>query len=213
MQRQLEVVKQLQKQSDDAREARQREERAAREREEKARAAAQPKEPPPTWIAVELGGAALAGVGDANPWLVGALARVSWARGLLRLGGSVSLTGMHQSLDGGSVGISYFRTALALRAGVGTRTRWLDLDVTAGPGLSILYESAGAAGRHTLTSFVGVVGPRLAITLAGPIALVVGADLDISATDEKITLGAETPARFSRFAFELTVGIAWRSRH
>lgn len=206
MARQLEVVRQLQKQADDA--------RAASAREAQARAAAvkveKPSPPPPSRLAVEVGASAIGGVARSNPWLAGALARLSWSRGLLRVGGALSLTGMSQTLPSG-IELSYFRTAIAARIGIGARTRLVDVDLTAGPAVVVLYENAHADGHHTLASFAAVVGPRLALTLAGPIALVVGADLDVAATDEKVTVNGSTQAELSRVSFEMTLGIAWRS--
>jgi len=207
MARQLEVVKQLQKQADDARAA------SAKDAQAHAAAAAKiekPAAPSPTRTAVEIGGSAIGGVGRSNPWLAGALARLSWSRGLLRVGGALSLTGMSQTLSSG-IELSYFRTAIAARVGIGTHTRLVDVDLTAGPALVVLYENAHGAGHHTLASFAAVVGPRLALTLAGPVALVLGADLDIAATDEKVTVNGSTAAELSRVSFEMTLGIAWRS--
>ena len=59
-------------------------------------------------------------------------------------------------------------------------------------------------------AFVG--GPRLALILGGPIALVVGADFGVAVTDEKVVAGTSRVAQFSRASVEVTIGFAWRSR-
>jgi hypothetical protein len=201
MQRQLEVVKSLQQQADAARAAR-----------DKARPTAPslPKLPPLTRTALEAGVVGIFGIGAANPTLVGGTVRGVYARGLLRAGASLSLTGMRQTFD--THDLSFFRALLTARAGVGTRSALVDFDVTGGPALLVLVEDAHSEGRHTVASFAVAVGPRLALTLAGPIALVAGADLDVAVTDEKVTSGGSRIAQFSRASVEVTLGIAWRSR-
>ncbi len=211
MQRQLEIVRALQKQADQARVAREQAEAERRAREERQRPSpSRPKPPPQTRAAFELGAAGIFGLGPANPTLVGGTARALWARDLLRVGGSLSLAGMRQTLSGHD--LSFIRTLVAARAGVGVRTREVDFDVTAGPALLVLVEDAHAEGRHAVASFAATVGPRLAVTLAGPLALVAGADLDVAVTDEKVTAGSMRVAQFSRASVELSLGIAWRSR-
>lgn len=213
MQRQLEIVKTLQQQADDARAAREREDERRR-RDEEARAHAgqpRPRQPaPPTRVAVELGAVGLFGVGPANPTLVGAAPRVLYARGLFRAGASLSLTGMRETLEGHD--LSFFRALVAARAGVGFRNRAVDFDLTAGPAALILVEDAHGEGRHSVASLAFVAGPRLAVTLAGPWALVAGADFDLAITDEKVTAGGARVAQFSRPSVEVTLGVAWRSR-
>jgi hypothetical protein len=135
--------------------------------------------------------------------------RALYARGLLRAGASLSLTGMRQTLDGHD--LSFFRALAAARAGVGFRNATIDFDLTAGPALLVLVEDAHAEGRHTVASLAFVAGPRLAVTLAGPFALVAGADLDLAVTDEKVTAAGARVAQFSRPSVEVTLGVAWRS--
>lgn len=213
MQRQLEIVKTLQKQADDARAAREREDERRR-RDEEARAHAgrprPPGPPPPSRVAVELGAVGLFGVGPANPTLVGAAPRVLYARGLFRAGASLSLTGMRETLEGHD--LSFFRALVAARAGVGFRNPAVDFDLTAGPAALILVEDAHGEGRHSVASLAFVAGPRLAVTLAGPWALVAGADFDLAITDEKVTAGGARVAQFSRPSVEVTLGVGWRSR-
>lgn len=202
MQRQLDVVRSLQKQADEA--------RAARERERPTTTTPPaPRLPPATRTAVELGVVGLFGLGPANPTLVGGTARSVWTRGLLRAGASLSLDGMRQRLDGHD--LSFLRLLLAARVGVGTHGALVDFDVTGGPALFVLVDDAHSEGRHAVASFAVAVGPRLALTLAGPLALVAGADLDVAVTDEKIVAGDTRVAQFSRASIELTLGIAWRS--
>ncbi|MGZ3430036.1 MAG: hypothetical protein ACXVCV_25470, partial [Polyangia bacterium] len=101
---------------------------------------------------------------------------------------------------------------VAARAGVGVRSSVADFDLTAGPPLLVLVDDAHSDGRHTVASLAFVGGPRLALTLSGPLALVVGADFDVAVTDEKIVAGANRVTQFPRGSVEVTVGIAWRSR-
>jgi hypothetical protein len=200
MQRQLEIVTSLQQQADQA--------RAAREREQPASPAA-PSPPPSTRTTVELGAVGVFGLGAANPTLAGGTARGLWSRGLLRLGTSLSLSGMRETRQG--YDLSFLRSLVAARAGVGIARGVVDFDVTAGPALLVLFEDAHAAGRHTVAALAFTVGPRLGFALGGPIALVVGADLDVAVTDEKVTAGAARVAQFSYGVVEVTVGLAWRS--
>jgi hypothetical protein len=206
MQRQLEIVKSLQKQADDARVTREREQ----QRRQPPPPPPTPKPPPPTRVAVELGAAGVFGLASANPSLVGGTARVVYSRALLRAGASLSLAGMRQMLSG--YDLTFFRALVAARAGVGVRAGIADFDLTAGPALLVLVDDAHSAGRHAVASVAFVGGPRLALTLAGPIALVVGADFEIALTDEKVVAGSTRVAQFSRTSVEVTVGIAWRSR-
>jgi hypothetical protein len=212
MQRQLDMVRSLQKQADDA--------RAAREREERRRAAPpqppttppQPKRAtPPSRVAVDLGAAGIFGVGPSNPDLVGGDARVVYSRALLRAGASLSLTGMRETLAGAH-DLSFFRALVAARAGIGVRAGIVELDVTAGPALLILVEDAHAEGRHAVASLAFVAGPRLSLALAGPLAIVAGADIDVAITDEKVTAGGARVAEFSRPSVDVMLGLSWRSR-
>jgi hypothetical protein len=209
MQRQLEVVKNLQKQADEQRQARERQEQQ-RQREEEARRPRPPKPPPPTRVAVEIGAAGVFGLGAANPTLAGGLARVLYSRALLRAGASLSLTGMRQTLEGHD--LTFFRALVAARAGVGFRGALFDFDLTAGPALLVLVEDAHTEGKHTVASLAFTAGPRVAVTLAGPLALVAGVDFDLAITDEKVTAAGARVAEFSRGSVEVTLGIAWRSR-
>ncbi|HEX9103046.1 MAG TPA: hypothetical protein VF997_12625, partial [Polyangia bacterium] len=98
------------------------------------------------------------------------------------------------------------------RVGVGFRGAVADFDLTAGPALLVLVEDAHSEGRHTVASLAFVAGPRLALTLSGPLALVAGADFDLAVTDEKVTAAGIRVAQFSRAAVDVTLGIAWRTR-
>lgn len=203
MQRQLEIVKALQQEADAA--------RAARERERSpSPSPPPPKLPPQTRTAVDVTAVGVFGLGPANPTLAGGAVRTVWSRGLLRAGASLSLAGMRQTLDGHD--LSFFRGLAALRAGVGVRGSVVDFDVTGGPALLVLVDDAHAEGRHAVASFAVAVGPRFGLTLSGPVALVVGADLDIAVTDEKVTAGTMRVAQFSRASVEISLGIAWRTR-
>jgi hypothetical protein len=200
MQRQLQIVKSLQREADDA--------RAERQRQPPPRVRP-PAAPPSTRLGAELGAVGVFGLGPANPTLVGGAARLIYSRALLRAGGSLSLAGMRQTLDGHD--LSFFRALVAARAGIGFRGGAADFDLTAGPALLILVDDAHSEGRHAVASLAFVGGPRLALTLAGPIALVAGADLDVAVTDEKVVAGTTRVAQFSRASVEVTLGIAWRS--
>jgi hypothetical protein len=208
MQRQLDVVKNLQKQADEQRQARERQEQQ-RQRAEEAHRPRPPKPPPATRVAVEVGAAGVFGLGAANPTLAGGTARVLYSRALLRAGASLSLTGMRQTLDGHD--LSFFRALVAARAGIGFRGALFDFDLTAGPALLVLVEDAHTEGKHTVASLAFTAGPRVAVTLAGPIALVAGVDFDLAITDEKVTAAGARVAEFSRGSVEVTLGIAWRS--
>ncbi|MCU1282007.1 MAG: hypothetical protein JWM53_5553, partial [bacterium] len=162
-------------------------------------------------IAVELAAAGVFGLGPANPTLVGGAARTIYSRALLRAGASLSLTGMRQTLSGHDLG--FVRALVAARAGIGFAAGIVDFDLTAGPALLVLVEDAHTEGRHAVASVAFVGGPRLAVTLAGPIALVAGADLAVAVTDEKVVAGDARVAQFSRASVEVSLGIAWRSRH
>ena len=211
MQRQLELVQELQRDADqrarsaavDAREAA---ERADRERR-RPRATPRPAE---TRTAVELAALGVFGLGPANPTLVGGASRVMWARSLLRLGGSLSLAGMRQTLSGHDLG--FFRGLVAARAGVGWRSAVVDVDLSAGPALLVIVDDAHTEGRHAFASLAFAVGPRLALALSGRLALVVGADLAVALTDGKVLVGDVRLAQFSRAALEVTLGLAWRTR-
>ncbi len=209
MQRQLEIVKTLQKQADEQRAAREREDER-RQREAEKQKPRPPGPPPPSRVAVELGAVGVFGIGPSNPTLVGALPRVLYARGLFRVGASLSLSGIRETLAGHD--LSFFRMLVAARAGVGFRSAAVDFDLTAGPALLVLVEDAHGEGRHTVASLAFAAGPRLAVTLAGPLALVAGADFDLAITDEKVTAGGARVAEFSRPSVEVTLGVAWRSR-
>jgi len=76
----------------------------------------------------------------------------------------------------------------------------------------IAHELAHIEGKHTVASLAFAAGPRVAVTLAGPIALVAGADFDLAITDEKVTAAGARVAQFSRGSVEVTLGIAWHSR-
>jgi hypothetical protein len=129
----------------------------------------------------------------------------------LRAGASLSLAGMRETLDGHD--LSFFRALVAARAGVGFANGVADFDLTGGPALLVLVEDAHADGRHAVASLAFVAGPRLAVTLAGPLALVAGADFDLALTDERVTAGTARVAEFSRASVEVLLGLAWRSRH
>ncbi|HEY2749615.1 MAG TPA: hypothetical protein VGL86_33575, partial [Polyangia bacterium] len=88
-----------------------------------------------------------------------------------------------------------------------------DFYLTGGPALLVRVEDAHADGRHAVASLAFVAGPRLAVTLAGPLALVAGADFDLALTDERVTAGTARVAEFSRASVEVLLGLAWRSRH
>ncbi|MCU1277244.1 MAG: hypothetical protein JWM53_790 [bacterium] len=205
MQRQLEIVKSLQKQADDARAQRDREQQRQRPPPPPS-----PKLPPVTHLAVELGATGVFGLGSANPSLVGGAARALYARGLLRAGASLSLSGMRSSLSGHD--LTFIRALVAGRAGIGVRAGVADFDLTAGPALLVLVDDAHSEGRHTVASLAFVGGPRLSLTLGGPIALVAGADFDLAITDEKVVAGTTRVAQFSRASVEATLAIAWRVR-
>jgi hypothetical protein len=214
MARQLELVKQLQREADDrAAAAEQKRVAEARRAEEKRAGGVRvrgPRVAPPTRIGVEAGSVGVFGASGGDPPLVGGQARVVWTRGLLRTGASLSLAGMRDTLEGHD--LTFFRALVAARVGLGVRNPLLDLDLTAGPALLVLLDDAHAEGRHAMASFVFVVGPRLSLTLGGPIALVIGADLDVVATDEKVVSGNTEIAQFSHVSVEVTLGLAWRNR-
>jgi hypothetical protein len=215
MQRQLEIVRSLQKQADDARVARERESAREHERERERqrrepKPPRSPKPPPPTRLAVEVGAVGVFGLGPANPSLVGGAARVVYSRALLRAGASLSLAGMRETLDGHD--LTFLRALVAARAGVGFRSGVVDFDLTAGPALLVLVEDAHAEGRHAVASLAFAGGPRLALTISGPLAVVAGADFALAITDEKVTAAGTRVAQFSRGSVDVTLGLAWRSR-
>jgi hypothetical protein len=224
MARQLALVQRLQREADErvaeqrrveqrrAEQARADEAKRTGERKGPANAGSpsQPRLPPPTRLALELGAAGIFGLGSANPSLVGGAARVVWTRGFLRVAGSLALAGMRNTLDGHDLG--FFRALVAARAGAGVRNALADFDVTAGPALLVLVADAHSEGSHTVASAAFVVGPRLALTLSGRLALVVGGDLNVAVTDERVVAAGMRIAQFSRVSAEVTLGIAWRSR-
>jgi hypothetical protein len=203
MQRQLEIVKSLQKQADDA--------RLERDRQKPSPPPPKlPRLPAPTRLALEAGAVGVFGLAPSNPALVGGNVRALYSRALLRAGASLSVAGMREMLSG--YDLTFIRMLVAARAGIGVRSDIADFDLTAGPALLILVEDAHTDGRHAVASVAFVGGPRLALTLAAPVALVVGADFDVALTDEKVVAGTSRVAQFSRASVEVTVGIAWRSR-
>ena len=207
MQRQLDVVRQLQKQADVARA------RAAADAAAAAAAAAPrpkvPKPSAPVHLAADVAADGVFGLGEGNPPLAGGSVRLVAARALLRAGGSLSLAGMRQNIDGHD--LTFFRALLAARAGVGFSGSVADFDLTGGPALLVLVDDAHAEGRHAVASLAFVAGPRLAVTLAGPLALVVAADLDVAVTDEKVTAGTARVAEFVRPSVEVSLGLSWRT--
>jgi hypothetical protein len=204
MQRQLALVEKMQREAEER--ARVAEERARRVVEAPKPA---PRPPPEKRLAIEIGADGVFGLGSANPTLGGGAARLTWSRAFLRIGSSLSLTGIRQTLQGHD--LSFFRALVAARAGFGVRGRSVDFDLTAGPALLVLVDDAHAEGRHAVASLAFVVGPRLALTLSGRLALLVGADLDVAVTDEKVLVGDLRLAQFSRAAVEVTLGLAWRT--
>ncbi|HEX6836525.1 MAG TPA: hypothetical protein VF334_08120, partial [Polyangia bacterium] len=160
MQRQLEIVKNLQQQADEARAAREREDERRRQQqaEQQRRQEAQqrrqearpPRPPPQTRVALELGAVGVFGLGASNPTLAGGAARALYARGLFRAGASLSLAGMRETLVGHD--LSFFRALVAARAGIGFRSAVADFDLTADPALLVLVEDAHTEGRHTVAS-------------------------------------------------------------
>jgi hypothetical protein len=181
-----------------------REEAAERDAERRSR---RPAAPPAERLSLDAAGAVVVGLGADNPSLFGAAVRALWSRGLLRLGGSLSLAGVDQTLDAHD--LRFFRAAVAARAGVGVSGGAVDFDATAGPALLILSSDAHGDGSHAVASFAVVVGPRLSFRLAGALALVVGLDVTLAVTDEKVTLGPTTVAEFSRAGAEITLGLSW----
>jgi hypothetical protein len=63
-----------------------------------------------------------------------------------------------------------------------------------------------------VASLAFVAGPRLSLALAGPLAIVAGADIDVAITDEKVTAGGARVAEFSRPSVDVMLGLSWRSR-
>jgi outer membrane biosynthesis protein TonB len=181
-----------------------RQEAAEREAEARQRG---PSPPPPERLSLDAAGTVIVGLGADNPSLYGGAARVLWNRGLLRLGGTLSLAGVDATLDGHALG--FFRAAVAARAGVGVSGGAVAFDATAGPALVVLATDANRDGRHAVASFALVIGPRLSLRLAGALALVVGLDVTLAVTDEKVTLGPTTVAEFSRAVAEITLGLSW----
>jgi hypothetical protein len=166
-------------------------------------------DPPRARVTVAGGVAGIFGLGSNNPSLVAGTAGVGYARGLLRLSTTLSLAGMRETRERQPLG--FFRALVGARAGLGITTGIVDFDATAGPALAVLSTDARGVDSHVLASFAVVVGPRLALTVWGPLALVLGADLDIVVTEEKITAGPVTVAQFSRFGLEAGIALAWRS--
>ncbi len=178
----------------------------AAEREAAARLR-RPSAPPAERLSLDAAATAIVGFGADNPSLYGGAARILWTRGVLRLGGTLSLAGADQTLDGHALG--FFRAALAARAGVGVSGGAVAFDATAGPALVVLSTDAHGDGRHAVASFALVIGPRLSFRLAGALSLVIGLDVTLAVTDEKVTLGPTTVAEFSRAVAEITLGLSW----
>jgi hypothetical protein len=166
-----------------------------------------PAAPPAERLSLDAAAAVVVGLGADNPSLFGGALRALWGRGLLRLGGSLSLAGVDHAIDGHALG--FFRAAVGARAGVGVSGGAVDFDATAGPALLIVATDAHGDGRHAVASFAVVVGPRLSFRLAGALALVLGLDVTVAVTDEKITAGPTTVAEFSRAVAEITLGLSW----
>jgi hypothetical protein len=184
-------------------------ERAERNRRAAAAAVAQRANPPQPRVTVAGGVVGVFGLAGNNPVLVGGTAGVGYARGLLRLSSTLSLAGIRETRDGHP--LSFFRGLVAARAGLGVTGTVVDFDITAGPALAILSTDARGADSHALASFALVAGPRVALTVWGPLALVIGADLDFVVTEEKIMAGSVTVAQLSRFGLEAGIALAWRS--
>jgi hypothetical protein len=130
------------------------------------------------------------------PALVGASLRGSYASAQgIRIGAHAFVAGAraHRS----SYDFDFYRVVAGPRIGFGASAGGLDLEVTAGPAMSILVTNANVTGgRHTLFALAFLAGPRASIRLGAGWALGAALDLLLSSSRELI-LEAET--RLVRF--------------
>ncbi len=131
------------------------------------------------------------------------------ARRYFRVGGSVVVEGTDVTRDGFQ--LSFFRLMAAPRVGVGLTQGRVDVDLGAGPALHLLYgRTSDGSHSHTLTSFAVVIGARLGITLAAPLALELGLDVGGSLQDERVAAGPTLVTTFGRWWLDVAVALVYR---
>jgi hypothetical protein len=167
------------------------------------------KRPPvPSHGLLEIGPTVAVGFAG-EPVLGGAVVRGGWARGVLRVGGTLSITGTSDHRSGYS--FSYVRFLTGPRVGAGFDSRRVEGDLTAGPALYVLSIDAGAAGKHTLTSFAGMVGARLGVRLSAAIQLALTVDAAVAAHQEQVQApDGSTVSQFGLGSLEVALTLAYR---
>jgi hypothetical protein len=154
--------------------------------------------PPPT--AIHLGAGPVVVVGFTGEPVLGGL----WSRGPFRLGGTLSLTG--GASDPQPWHLTFFRLLTAVRVGAGFERGRFGFDATLGPGLLVLstdaHQPAGPEAQHTLATFAGVGGVRLAVRLHRAVALALDVDAAVA--------GGVPIQEFSLGSLELALTLAYR---
>jgi len=181
----------------------------ARARLAKARKARRASGPPvPSQVIVEVGPSLALGF-TGEPLLAGGLLRVMWARGLLRVGGALSMTGT--ATERGGYDLTFFRLFTGPRVGLGVTRRRLDFDLSVGPALSVLATDAHVTdGTHALATLAFVAGVRLSLLLTQKVALQLGLDVSVAVSRESVRAGTHTLVDFDLGTAEISVGLAYR---
>jgi hypothetical protein len=166
-------------------------------------------EPPvPSQMSVDIGASMAVGF-TGEPVLAGGQLRVMWARGLLRAGGALSMTGT--STARGGYDLSFFRLLTGPRAGIGATHGRLDFDLTVGPALSLLATDAHVPdGTHALATLAFVAGARLSLILTPRVALQLGLDVAVAVARESVRAGTHTLVDFDLGTAEISLGLAYR---
>lgn len=127
-------------------------------------ARSRPAERAPGVVALEIGPTAAFGF-TGEPVLLGAGVRAGWGRGVLRVGGALSLTGTDATHDPWR--LTFLRLVTGPRVGAGLVRGRLSFAGTAGPALLLLATDAHVGdGQHTLATLAFAAGARLGVRLA-----------------------------------------------
>jgi hypothetical protein len=162
----------------------------------------------PATVDLELGPAVALGFAGEPP-LYGAIVRGEWARGVVRVGGTLSMTGA--SVDRSPWHLGVFRLLTGPRVGAGVERRLWSFGATAGPALLVLAIDAHVPdGTHTLATFAACGGVRLAVHPTRALALAVTADAAVAVSRERVEAGGQPVQVFDVGSVELALTLAYR---
>jgi hypothetical protein len=143
-----------------------------------------------------------------EPVLAGAVIRGGWARGALRVGGTLSFTG--NDADRGGYSFTFLRLLTGARVGVGFDRPRVEGELGVGPGLLVLTTDAHQYGTHTLTTFAGVVGARLGVRLSTALELALSVDAAVAASRQQVTAGGMPVTQLDLGSLEVALMLAYR---